>query len=162
MLQCGWILPGITLALLPGCITINPVSTPAPSSPPTVLYVFTLPPPANAVGDSAIHPPEVPTTHRATTTRTPLKAQMNSQASHVARDVTSPHDVCTRFVMPDLPDVPRAPLKELDAVPPGDTVSALAISDRHIIDLHHYIVRLKRTLDAAYQDYLHRCHASAP
>ncbi|MBB5409273.1 hypothetical protein HDG34_003214 [Paraburkholderia sp. HC6.4b] len=162
MLQYGWILPGITLALLPGCITINPVSTAPPSSAPTVLYVFTLPSPANNAEHPAIRPPEVPETHRATSTHTPPGAPASSQTNHEAHEGINAQDVCTRFVMPDLPAVPKAPLKELDAVLPGDTASALAISDRHIIDLHHYIVRLKRSLDTAYQDYLHRCRVTAP
>jgi hypothetical protein len=60
--------------------------------------------------------------------------------------------------MPALPEVPGAPLKELDAVRPGDTTAALAIAEKHIVELHRYILRLRNTFDGAYRDYRQRCH----
>ncbi|WP_233874240.1 hypothetical protein [Paraburkholderia adhaesiva] len=61
--------------------------------------------------------------------------------------------------MPALPALPKAPLRELDAV--SDTAAALALADRHIVDLHHYIIALRNTFNTAYRDYLERCHASS-
>ncbi|WP_233874964.1 hypothetical protein [Paraburkholderia adhaesiva] len=158
MYQHKWFAIGATLVLTSGCVTINPASTPPAASTPVVLYVFNVPPSATTDESRALQPQRAGKAHGATPRRALPIAQTSSRTGTT---VSSPVD-CAGFVMPDFPEVPRAPLKELDAVPRGDTAAALVIAEKHIIDLHHYILRARRTLDTAYQDYRSRCHQTAP
>jgi hypothetical protein len=151
MYQHEWIVTAVTLAFLPGCITINPINTTAPASTPIALYVLSLPPSAQAVEPPAARSQRTARIHSGVPKRTPLDAKISSQSRQTPG--------CTGFVMPELPQVPRAPLTELDAVPRGDAAAALALAEKHIVDLHHYIIRARRKLDTAYQDYQSRCHA---
>ena len=64
---------------------------------------------------------------------------------------------CGKFIMPQLPNMPPLPLKEIDSLKSGDSLNLSIIEKNHIIELHKYTESLKKTILDSYTLYLNSC-----